>query len=132
MKVTKEKLQKIIQEELATMQQEGEIDEGFLDRLLGKDKRSTEFVSDEEVKDIISKVINSISDLVRTASRQDNRILADKAADLKRTAMSLSAFATPSGTNMPPKPEDFGRDTRTGPRIRARSIGESSKRKVSK
>lgn len=132
MKVTKEKLQKIIQEELSTMQQEGEIDEGFLDRLLGKDKRSTEFVSDEEVKNIINNVINSISELVRTASRQDNRILADKAAELKRTAMSLSAFATPSGTNMPPNPEEFGRDTRKDPRLSSRSIGESSKRKVSK
>jgi len=112
MKITKEKLQKIIQEELTTIQQEGDLDEGFMDRLLGKDKKSTEFVSDEEVKNIINNVINSISELVRTASRQDNRILADKAADLKRTAMSLSSFATPSGTNMPPKPGEFGRDQR--------------------
>ena len=123
MKITKEKLQKIIQEELASIQQEGDLEEGFMDRLLGKDKRSTEFVSDEEVKNIINNVINSISELVRTASRQDNRMLADKASDLKRTAMSLSAFATPSGTNMPPKPEEFGRDDRPDARSRARAPG---------
>ena len=124
MKITKEKLQKIIQEELTSIQQEGDLEEGFMDRLLGKDKRSTEFVSDEEVKNIINNVINSISELVRTASRQDNRMLADKASDLKRTAMSLSAFATPSGTNMPPNPKEFGTDNRKPARIRARGTGE--------
>ena len=124
MKITKEKLQKIIQEELTSIQQEGDLEEGFMDRLLGKDKRSTEFVSDEEVKNIINNVINSISELVRTASRQDNRILADKASDLKRTAMSLSAFATPSGTNMPPNPEKFGRDDRPDARSHKRPTGE--------
>jgi hypothetical protein len=132
MKLTKQQLQKVIQEELAAMQQEGELEEGFLDRLFGKDKRSTEFVSDEEVKSVINNVINSITDLVRTASRQDNRKLADKAAELKRTAMSLSVLSTPSGTNMPPKPEEFGIDTRSDPRPSSRAIGESSKRKVSK
>lgn len=124
MKITKEKLQKIIQEELTSIQQEGDLEEGFMDRLLGKDKRSTEFVSDEEVKNIINNVINSISELVRTASRQDNRMLADKAADLKRTAMSLSAFATPSGTNMPPKPGELPADKRQPDRLRRRPTGE--------
>ncbi len=105
MKLTKQQLQKIIQEELETMQQEGELDEGFLDRLFGKDKRSTEFVTDQEVKDVIGKVINSISELVRTASRQENAKLADKAAELKRTAMELSSLAIPVGKDLPP--QDF-------------------------
>jgi len=130
-KYTKQEIQKIIQEELSAAIKEGELDEGFLDRLFGKDKRSTEFVTDQEVKDIINKVINSISDLVRTASRQENRLLADKAAELKRTAMALSSLAVPTGTNLPPNPEQFGKDTRTDPRIRSRAIGES-KRKSSK
>lgn len=139
MKVTKEKLQKIIQEELAAMQQEGELEEGFLDRLFGKDKRSNEFVSDEEVKSVINNVINSITDLVRTASRQDNRNLADKAAELKRTAMSLSALSTPSGNTELPDPVEFTKGTpklpssidRGGRLARQRKLSES-KRKASK
>ena len=90
MEFTKEQLRKIIQEEFQISIEEGEIDEGFLDRLFGKDKRSTEFVTGREVKDVVNKVINSISELVRIASRQGDMRLADKAAELKRQAMSLS------------------------------------------
>ena len=111
MKLTKQQLQKVIQEELAAMQQEGELDEGFLDRLFGKDKRSTEFVSGQEVKDVVNNVINSISELVRIASRQGDMGLADKAAELKRMAMSLPVQEVPVGKDLPPS------DFKTGQRL---------------
>lgn len=130
MNLTKEQLQKIIQEELAIALQEGELEEGFLDKLLGKDKRSTEFVTGKEVKDLLTNVINSISELVRTASRQGDMGLADKAAELKRQAMSLITQEVPAGNELPPK------DFKTGQKFVSaarppRGIRED-KRKVSK
>lgn len=110
MKVTKEELQKIIQEELSSAIKEGDLDEGFLDRLFGKDKRSTEFVTAQEVKDVINNVINSISELVRVSSRQGDMGLADKAAELKRMAMSLPVQEVPAGKDLPPS------DFKTGER----------------
>jgi hypothetical protein len=110
MKLTKQQLQKVIQEELAAMQQEGELEEGFLDRLFGKDKRSTEFVSGQEVKDVVNNVINSISELVRVSSRQGDMGLADKAAELKRMAMSLPVQEVPAGKDLPPS--DFKTGTK--------------------
>ena len=139
MEFTKEQLRKIIQEEFQISIEEGEIDEGFLDRLFGKDKRSTEFVTGREVKDVVNKVINSISELVRIASRQGDMRLADKAAELKRQAMSLSVQEVPSGNAKMPNPEEFSKGSaklpssldRGGRLSRQRELSEN-KRKRSK
>jgi hypothetical protein len=101
MKVSKEQLREIIKEELNELQKEGEIEEGFLDFLSGKGSSDFGgFVTDEQVKEKVNTVVNSLADLVRTASKQENPRLADKAAQLKQDAMGLSVMATPKGPKM--------------------------------
>jgi hypothetical protein len=131
MKVTKQELQKIIKEEFNAMTVAGDLEEGFLDKLLGKQPRFDDFVTDGDVKNVLNKAISALTDLVRIASRQENKALTDKAAELKRQAMSLSSMSTPAGSNMPPKPGEFPLG-RTPPRIRDRAPFSENKKKPSK
>jgi hypothetical protein len=132
MKISKEQLKQIIKEELSQAIKEGDLEEGFLDKLLGRSKSSKEFVTPEEIRDLITKAINSLGDLVRVASQQDNTKLADEAARIKRDVMSLSSLEVPRGTGEMPNPQDFSGDAKRpratdpgGRMARQRTLGES-------
>lgn len=78
MKISKQQLQKIIQEELAIMQEEGELEEGFLDKLIGKgDSSFTGFITDKDVKSKVDGVQTALGKLHNVASKQENRPLTD-------------------------------------------------------
>ncbi len=100
MKVSKEQLQKIIQEELAAMQQEGELDEGFLDKLLGKgDSQFGDFVSDEEVKNKIDSVQTALGKLHNAASKQENRPLTNLVSAVSDQVTQMYSNITPRGSS---------------------------------
>lgn len=98
MKITKEQLQKVIQEELTAMQQEGELDEGFLDKLLGKSSgQFGDFVSSEEVKSKIDSVQSALGKLHNAASKQENRPLTDLVNSVSNQVTQMYSSITPKG-----------------------------------
>lgn len=99
MKVTKEQLQKIIQEELTTMQQEGEVDEGIFDKLLGRGDKFGDFVSDEEVKSKIDSVQAALGKLHNIASKQENRPLTNLVSAVSNQVSQMYSNITPKGSS---------------------------------
>ena len=114
MKLTKEQLQKIIQEELAIAIEEGELEEGFLDRLFGKeDTKITGFVSDEDIKSKLDDVQRALGKLLNTAARQENGELVKLVKPISDQIAKMYSMAVPKGKELPPS------DFKTGQRFRS-------------
>lgn len=73
MKVSKEQLKKIIQEELSAAIQEGELEEGFMDWLRG----TNEIPSDNDIKSKLDNVKSSLKGLYNTAGKAGDYILSN-------------------------------------------------------
>ena len=113
MKVTKQQLKQIIEEELSQAVQEGELDEGFLDKLLGRgDSKFGEFVTSDEIQSLILKIQKDLGKLAGAAARQGNKQLYLKASDMSKHVDSLRTLSTPKGTGEMPNPADFTGDPR--------------------
>lgn len=88
MKITKQQLQKIIQEELSAMQQEGDLEEGVFDRLFGRSSEFSDLASTgktKEEQELSSEIINAQNSLKQVA-----RIAANKNPELNTMALSLA------------------------------------------
>jgi hypothetical protein len=110
MKVTKQELQKIIKEELDAMTVAGELEEGFLDKLLGKEPRFGDFVTDDDVKKKLDVVQKNLGDLRGLASKQDNKELGLQVTKISNDVANLYGKTTPKGPElkrMTDKPEDI-------------------------
>lgn len=114
MKITKQKLQQIIQEELQEMQQEGELDEAFLDRIFGRSSEYGGLVSgqsgDQEINDKVVAAQNSLKDLGRILNKKNFQQLADKALNMSTEIAGLGSFANKQDTvKSEPIPQDIKR-----------------------
>lgn len=102
MKITKQKLQQIIQEELQQMQQEGELEEAFLDRIFGRSSEYSGLVSgqsgDQEINDKVVAAQNSLKDLGRILNKKNFQQLADKALNMSTEIAGLGSFANKQDT----------------------------------
>jgi hypothetical protein len=101
--VSKEQLIQIIKEELSQAVQEGEIDEGFLDKLLGKGDSPedlTDFVSDEKVKAQVDKAESAVRQLYLMAGKQGNPNLRDLAKDTLIKVQQMPSMISPKGPAM--------------------------------
>lgn len=110
MKVTKKELQKIIKEELDEMTAAGELEEGFLDKLLGKEPRFGDFVTDDDVKKKLDVVQKNLGDLRGLASKQDNKELGLQVTKISKDVAGLYSKTTPKGPELKTitdKPEDI-------------------------
>lgn len=110
MKVTKQELQKIIKEELDAMTQAGELEEGFLDKLLGKQPRFGDFVTDDDVKKKLDVVQKNLGDLRGLASSQGNKQLGLQVTKISNDVADLYSKTTPKGPELKTitdKPEDI-------------------------
>lgn len=110
MKVTKQELQKIIKEELDAMTKAGELEEGFLDKLLGKQPRFGDFVTDDDVKKKLDVVQKNLGDLRGLASSQGNKELGLQVSKISDDVASLYSKTTPKGPELKTitdKPEDI-------------------------
>ena len=110
MKVTKQELQKIIKEEIDALTQSGELEEGFLDKLLGKQPRFGDFVTDDDVKKKLDVVQKNLGDLRGLASNQGNKELGLQVTKISNDVASLYSKTTPKGPElkrMTDKPEDI-------------------------
>lgn len=88
MKITKQQLQKIIQEELSAMQQEGDLEEGVFDRLFGRSSEFSDLAATgktKEEQELSSEIINAQNSLKQVA-----RIAANKNPQLNIMALSLA------------------------------------------
>lgn len=80
------------------MQQEGELDEGFLDKLLGKSSgQFGDFVSSEEVKSKIDSVQAALGKLYNAASKQENRQLTNLINLVSNQVAQMYSNITPKG-----------------------------------
>ena len=110
MKVTKQELQKIIKEELDAMTETGELEEGFLDKLLGKQPRFGDFVTDDDVKKKLDVVQKNLGDLRGLASNQGNKELGLQVTKISNDVADLYSKTTPKGPELKTitdKPEDI-------------------------
>jgi len=110
MKVTKKELQKIIKEELDEMTAAGELEEGFLDKLLGKEPKFGDFVTDDDVKKKLDVVQKNLGDLRGLASKQDNKELGLQVTKISKDVAGLYSKTTPKGPELKTitdKPEDI-------------------------
>lgn len=110
MKITKEELQKIIKEELDAMTSTGELEEGFLDKLLGKQPRFGDFVTDDDVKNKLDVVQKNLGVLRGLASKQDNKELGLQVTKISNDVADLYSKTTPRGPQLKTitnKPEDI-------------------------
>jgi hypothetical protein len=109
MKITKEELQKIIKEELNAMTAAGELEEGFFDKLLGKQPRFGDFVTDDDVKKKLDIVQKNLGDLRGLASKQDNKELGLQVTRISNDVAGLYSKMTPKGTGAPESSAQFGK-----------------------
>jgi len=109
MKITKQELQKIIKEELDAMTEAGELEEGFFDKLLGKQPRFGDFVTDDDVKKKLDIVQKSLGDLLGVASRQNNKELGRRVIQISNNVAGLYSKTTPKGTGSPESSAEFGK-----------------------
>lgn len=110
MKVTKQQLQKIIKEELNDMTESGELEEGFLDKLLGKQPRFGDFVTDDDVKKKLDVVQKNLGDVRGLASNQGNKELGLQVTKISNDVADLYSKTTPKGAELKTitdKPEDI-------------------------
>jgi hypothetical protein len=110
MKVTKQELQRIIKEELSAMTEAGELEEGFLDKLLGKQPRFGDFVTDDDVKKKLDVVQKNLGDLRGLASNQGNKELGLQVTKISNDVADLYSKTTPKGPELKTitdKPEDI-------------------------
>jgi hypothetical protein len=109
-KITKQELSNIIKEEVDKMQAQGELEEGFLDKLLGRDSpKFGDFVNDDEVKRKLDMVQKNLGDLRGLAARQNNKELGVQVSKISNDVGSLYSKATPKGPELKTitnKPED--------------------------
>jgi hypothetical protein len=109
MKVTKQELQKIIKEELDAMAATGELEEGFLDKLLGKQPRFGDFVTDDDVKKKLDVVQKNLGDLRGLASNQGNKELGLQVTKISNDVAGLYSKTTPKGAGSPESSAEFGK-----------------------
>ena len=110
MKVTKQELQKIIKEELDAMTVAGELEEVFLDKLLGKQPRFGDFVTDDDVKKKLDVVQKNLGDVRGLASNQGNKELGLQVTKISNDVADLYSKTTPKGAELKTitdKPEDI-------------------------
>jgi hypothetical protein len=115
MKISKEQLKDIIKEELESLVEEGgasegELDEGFLDKLLGRGDTPQDlgFVTPEQMKSQLMKVRKELTRALDMAVAQNNEeiryILGQKIApELKK----MFDMVNPKGSTRIPNPADF-------------------------
>lgn len=106
MKISKHLLQEIIKQEMLQLVKEQEIDEGFLDKLLGKgDSKFGEFVTDDEIKRKLNSVQQLLGQLRGLAAKQDNKQLALGITNISSNVADLYKLSTPVGDKQQDTPD---------------------------
>lgn len=101
MKISREELQEIIKEELTKLISEEKLDEGFLDKLLGKDSvKFGDFVTGDEIKKKLDVVQQALGQLRGLAAKQDNKQLALGITNISDNVAQLYGMTTPAGEKL--------------------------------
>jgi hypothetical protein len=99
MNVTREEINQIIRQELREAVKRGELDEGFLDKLLGRGDSPEDlgFVTSDKVKKDLDGVQSAISKLKSTAKDQQNKELYLAVNSVSDKVAELYSMTTPKG-----------------------------------